>query len=527
MHYLKSYFKNKKNIKWYIFFLLLLTEICVQYLLAKDGDLDFIWHYKTGERIAIEHKIPMDNSFTWQTGTTWNQHEWLFDVIFYSFVKCFGLFGDLGLWYLINAIGVTACLAIAKPKHPNLFLFITAFTMIIMNTVPSCRPSLLTNYLFAFWVWLYYKNKDTMKRLVVSAIMGLFIANFHGGNIGFFVVIYLILIVIDIVFDLRNGESSLNKYRTAFGCILVFLGASCMCPLGYKIITNSLDISGLESTGYINEWQPKGFGYTEACVYLAIIISFGYTIYKNKFDRKQTSQILIVTALAVLSMVITRCTQQFWIAWVCLGMQYTLDFFYDFFLAFKRGIKRWLMILKSKDGTIDEAALNAVKPKKRKEANAVFVACIFSAVYTLFACMTYTVYSQSKYKTFNDLVDGRVSKTCLEAIEKNYVDGETKILNPYSDGNVLIYHNIKVFCDSRQSPYDNDTNNSLITLMKLGRKTKDEIDADFKKYDFNMVWTTTELPLDMYMETRDDFKRIAYDKDKKSSVYIKIDKDGK
>src|SRR5262249_24962944 len=49
--------------------------------LAREADIDFWWHLRTGEIIAKSGAIPRTHPFSFTAeGRTWTAHEWLWDL---------------------------------------------------------------------------------------------------------------------------------------------------------------------------------------------------------------------------------------------------------------------------------------------------------------------------------------------------------------------------------------------------------------------------------------------------------------
>ena len=99
------------------------------------ADADFWWHLRTGQLIFETHSIPHSDPFSYtNTGKTWIAHEWLSEIIIYSFYRL----GGYGLLILVFAMLITTTFYLVyllSKGHPYICLLYTS---------PSPRDGLLS-----------------------------------------------------------------------------------------------------------------------------------------------------------------------------------------------------------------------------------------------------------------------------------------------------------------------------------------------------------------------------------------------
>lgn len=171
--------KDKK--RYYLVILLILYLILgVIVITHRFGlDTDMLWHIKIGNDIISNQSVSIDNNYTWLSGSTWNQQEWLYDVIISTLVKYLGVWG----YYMPYGLGCILLFylsyTLSKPK--NIFIHVIIFS-IVMACVPlnvMNRPAEYSAFIFILFMWLYYKRGKRYHLLYMLA--GIFIGNFHCG----------------------------------------------------------------------------------------------------------------------------------------------------------------------------------------------------------------------------------------------------------------------------------------------------------------------------------------------------------
>lgn len=145
-------------------------------------DFDLWLHLKTGEVIVEQGFIPIKDIFSCtMAGQPWNNHSWLFQVIFYLALSIGGLDGLFMAQAII--IALTFCflflLSDIRRRH-YLTVFLLFLLMMLYQSRLTMRPDLLS--LLFFVVYIYILSLHLDKRLSLWALVGVQIlwVNVHG-----------------------------------------------------------------------------------------------------------------------------------------------------------------------------------------------------------------------------------------------------------------------------------------------------------------------------------------------------------
>ena len=80
--------KNNKKITWAFIFLIICLSFSMLLFMVRESD--YFWHIKAGEYMFKNGILKMD-IFSWFVkGKYWFSHEWLFEIIIYTFKLLFG-----------------------------------------------------------------------------------------------------------------------------------------------------------------------------------------------------------------------------------------------------------------------------------------------------------------------------------------------------------------------------------------------------------------------------------------------------
>lgn len=452
--------------------------------LSADNDTDILWHYKIGEQILETHEITLKNTFTWIEGSTWNQQEWLFDVILYFWVHTFGLAGYVVMNTIGMFFGLLICLHVSHTGQPVLFLF--AF-LVLHFCVRMCgRPGEYSVYFIVFFISLYGSEICRWRKLLYMALIGLFMANFHGGNICAMLCMYGVMLLTDFVLDQRDHSLKGKLYLLHLEELAVFAAASCICPMGPGILVNSILAAGSKTIPYIAEWMPYRMHFLEALLFVFGILSLGYFLGQSHFERNSTRNIALIAAFTVLTFISYRNRVILLHLWLCFGAGLSMDMVYQLFRA--------------KEEIIHFPGERIKKQIAIPTVMTVFVASIL-----------FTVWRIGKYRTFSSYGDRYCSPQILEILERE--KGENvRILAPYVLSNSLLFHDIPVSFDSREYPYDTKNITILLEDFKTGEEDLSYSTDFVKKYDFDYVWTDKRTyRIELSMERNENYEKVYED----------------
>lgn len=467
--------------------------ICISILLGTamilHFDSDILWHYKLGEEIIKTGRISLQDTFSWQPNLVWVQHEWLYDIILYGIIKIGDSIGFLLIYTLNMFLTLYIGNKMNKVNNNLLYTIIVTIVIIIIPKNMFNRPSEFSVWVLVLMVYLY--NKDIKYKSMIYALVGLFIANFHGGVIITLLAAQMILILIDVVTDYRNSKHiDIKNIIEKLKYTLCFLAATLINPSGILLYKTIFKVSGLETTKFISEWHSLSTNYQLGVLIMLIVISLGYRCKSKDFLKDDNLKIGIIIAFLILGMVSQKGLLLFEYLWIIFGYRYLEEFLDQFFKGYKLN-KKAIKIFKT----------------------------ITPALLVFFIFGSYTVLGQS-IQPFNTYVNRNVSINILNKLKELK---DIKVLHDYNYGNWLIYNDIKCFIDSRQFPYESGlgNNRSLNDYMDAINSHSSKKIKDFiKKYDFDYIVVSDNLDLDWYLENNSNYKLLITD-----SIEVKNSKD--
>lgn len=454
-------------------------------------DSDILWHYKLGEEIVKTYSISLSNNFSFLTGTEWIPQEWLYEIILYDIVSTMGLIGFMGICF-INSIIMWV---ITLKNKDNKVLFVVIATILLYTTPRNTgnRPSEFSMYFLLIIICLYNKNMKNIKKLIYF-ILGIFIANFHGGTLIVLLAIWIIMIANDIFSDWHSKTKIyINYYGNKILELILFILGTLINPSGIKLLTTIIKIPSLNTTKYIQEWKPTEINYLLGIIIAAIIVSFGYNIGKHGIKRKDLQIILICTALLILSLHSMKAFILFDIVWMMYGYNYLEEMLYDIFY---NKISKFNIIIKWLKTPIPAILIG--------------LSIIFIQLINL------------GHNSFDKYVNSFTNEKIINELEDRYTD-DTKILASYSNGNYILYNNMKCFVDTRQWPYAKELSKykALDELCYIANNNDnyEKIDKFLDKYKFDYIWTSKDFDISRYLESRDTYELLISTKSNSSKTY--------
>ena len=478
-------------------------------------DTDLLWHLKIGEDIVATKSIFINNAYTWLQNTVWTQQEWLFDIMLYGIVSIGGIVG----FYLIHLSSqfLYIKLSIKSNKYHfdllALVVFLTMYMFLPFNQ--ANRPAEYSTYLVVLMIWLYDKSFRT--KPVVYFGIGVFIANFHCGAavalltiMGF---IFAIDLVLNFAFNRMNHIPFTLTRRFIFQYIIscmLFIAGLCINPYGIKQVKNMFSVMNLNSTQYINEWKPfVTHSYLVWIMIIAIAISFGYALYKHKWEKDTTIHIALMSAFLVLSLTSIKGFVMFYYMFMMYGYKYFDEMIYDF-------LKRMNL---SREFNFKKLHFSFPEklPHKKMIYSFLFIVCLMFGT----SVAVFNQKSMDNLVSLNEtqyITDDTISE--LQTIAENK-EGTFNILNGYVTGNYLLYHDIPVFIDARQMPYSKEFgwSTAVDDYFDTNYNDYEAMDKFFDKYNFNYVICNGEYNINNYMQRVSNSWYLKYS-DTDSGIYI-------
>lgn len=532
--------KKVKNINWFqIQIHLIVFSICVflASFMVFDGTIDYdvLWHLKQGE-VYLEHGVNTNDYLSWQSGLTWTTAEWLYEVLIYLITKYTGAIGFTVLLALSTYQIYGWALKKNGTSHPFIFLIILGITFMFPKNIYN-RPGefqILFATIVIYWA-LYNRNKLWLKQIIA----GLFLANFHGGQVvtllatlGIIDFVTLIhLVVVDDSFIKENDKKILKDITSQ---IILMLLASLINPMGIEMYTVGMKVPKMYSTQFIDEWQTWNIGIASGILILLTIIAIQTSQRFRKFNWRTLNILAIISAYAILSIRTQRLAGYLQAFIILFGYNYIIEFYewIQIKVAQQRvnSLRLQLSREKPSDAKDDEwglykDALNARLDKMLNKLTATRVISDTQEVQTntvgraetpTKSKMIYTVIyigiilfdilwinaQAVDVKTFGDLADKNTEFQIeiVEYLKDNNIND--KIFCGYTTGGWLIWNDVKQFIDSRQQPFTEEiSGNTQLddTLHAVrGNDVYEDMVKLFDKYDIDYVlWDSAELGCDI------------------------------
>ena len=532
--------KKVKNINWFqIQIHLIVFSICVflASFMVFDGaiDYDVLWHLKQGE-VYLEHGVNTNDYLSWQSGLTWTTAEWLYEVLIYLITNYTGAIGFTVLLALSTYQIYGWALKKNGTSHPFIFLIILGITFMFPKNIYN-RPGefqILFATIVIYWA-LYDRNKLWLKQIIA----GLFLANFHGGQVvtllatlGIIDFVTLIhLVVVDDSFIKENDKKILKEITSQI--ILMFL-ASLINPMGIEMYTVGMKVPKMYSTQFIDEWQTWNIGIASGILVLLTIIAIQTSQRFRKFNWRTLNILAIISAYTILSIRTQRLAGYLQAFIILFGYNYIIEFYewIQIKVAQQRvnSLRLQLSREKPSDAKDDEwelykDALNARLGKMLNKLTATRVISdtqevqtntveraetptkskiIYTVIYIgiiLFDILWINAQAVD-VKTFGDLVDKNTEFQIeiVEYLKDNNIND--KLFCGYTTGGWLIWNDVKQFIDSRQQPFTEEiSDNTQLddTLYAVrGNDVYQDMIKLFDKYDIDYVlWDSGELGCDI------------------------------
>lgn len=463
---MKKMNENKKT-----FIALTIYVICMSLflLVTMRSESDYYWHIKAGEYM-FNHGILKKDVFSWYLyGKYWMSHEWLFEIILYSFKLVFGS-AHLLVYGFVCMCSLQFIMFLANKegylKNINFSMIWVTLSMILIVYMQG-RPHLISFNLLALTIWfLYdtYRNEDS-KLIYFLPLISIIWANVHGGSSNLTYIFCFIFLIVGLfnfnrpkIYMDRLSKKQMLKYLIiaiiCMLCVNINIHGFKMFVYPYQNMMNKVMINN------IAEWLPTNLNFPGHWVYMLIVV---FIFFVMIFSKKKIS--FIDLALFGISIVLGFKNIRFW------GYTYIIMSFVIFNYVGKR---------KLDIGT-----------------NTILI--IVSVMLVAFFCLS----TNNIHKQLNS---GYLVKKDIEAIKKVK---PKRLFNMYNYGGELIYNDIPVFIDGRADLYSNYNYLDYLSISDLRVNYIDLIE----KYDFDYLLVSNQYSIDTYLKNNSDYEQIYENKE--------------
>lgn len=477
-------------------FMIAAASFNVYVYVCKKIDIDILWHYKLGEEIIQNKCITLANNFTFLKDTEWLPQEWIYETMLYIITSKIGMIGFFGLTFLNTIL----LISLALKNIDNKIIFMIGYIIMWYSTPRNMgnRPSEFSVYFILLSIYLYNKNIGKLKK-VLLLLFGILVANFHGGVILIISALWLIMLANDIFFDIyTKNRLSIKAYLSKALEFILFIIGTCINPSGFKLLSTIVKISTLNTTQYIAEWLPTEVNYILGIFIILITISFGYYIGKQGIKREDTQIMLINAGLLVLALHSQKAFLVFDAVWIIYCYKYLEYLISDVFKG---------------------KSLRIAKIANRLR---VLVPALLIVVSIASISLVKETVTTNNFNDYVVSVSEQSSNDVLNNIKDVYTD-DTKILAGYKHGNTLVFNNIKCFVDTRQWPYSKELSkySALDDLFYVETNLQDTeyIDNFLNKYNFDYIWTSSELDLNNYFKNNGNYSLVMSTDTKEESLW--------
>lgn len=452
---------------------------------------DFWWHIKMGEWICEHGYIPKTDIFSWygiQVELHCTPQEWLSEVIFF---QIYHYAGEIGI-YLFSFCCAFAMLVLLWKQAKQYIeknvlisgIFFVALPAVLYNFFYG-RPQVFGFFLLYFdlkCLYAFWKNQNS-RWIYLVPILACCWSNLHGGSSNLSYLLCIVVLIAGMmpweIGCIHTKRFSVKSRMKLLGVTILSILAILVNPVGTEILTYPYVNMGDDfMLSMISEWRaPDAKSILELVLYFLPIglMLLGF------FAEKEEIQWLDLLMLGFFLLLFLRSVR-FIILWDIAAC----------FCAF-----RYMPLC------------NVKELKTKGEKGVMVLAGVFLLI--LSGNGIGKLYQTCKN---GEMISRVMSEEMIHEIER---DNPQRILNDYNLGEALIFHDIKVFIDSRVDLYERDhILQDAASLMYLVPMVEGETDVDveqlFEKYQFDGVVMQKDRAFYTYMKSHPErFKLIKED----------------
>lgn len=255
---------------------------------------DTAWHIKVGEWIISNKEIPKIDSFSLLSSNlklNFMAHEWLFGVMSYVIDNIFSLNGLFIITSLFVFFSYTYSI-FKSGANLSALLISTLFIFFQFSNHIVCRPATFSAILVVYLGYVFAFENNNIKRLIITSLGLLFLANFQGG---FSTLVLIQFLWITICKSILNKKFDMLAFSTLGICFLV----SCINPYGiyihkYLLITNK------NITQYSTDYLPFSFSNIWQLGIVLTIIILSIIGYVRKKEKNVLDLLIVFMYLAMM-----------------------------------------------------------------------------------------------------------------------------------------------------------------------------------------------------------------------------------
>jgi hypothetical protein len=454
------------------------------------SDPDTWWHLAAGEYMVTNNNIPHHDIFSWTVaGEPWITHEWLSEVVFYTFYLA-------GKFYGVLLVVLSAALLLllfywkllSKAQDSFIVAALTLFVVgILLTPFMEIRPQIFSYLFFVIFLFVLYSFVQGKRdSIFILPFLTVIWANVHGS---FFLGPALVLLFLVCGLPRHcDGEGKIahhpldNRRITRLGVSLVLcLLAVLINPNALKLLVYPLQTLGdPQMTDNIQEWLSPNFHELYYQIFLAYYLMTFLTLV---ICRKK---ILLIDILLFVLFGIAAFLHIRFIAYALLVSSLMWPRYFSFNPGFRINLSRVKTIILPLTVILYGVVLFGKAPPQ----------------------------SAIDHK-FTPADDGYFPVEALTYLKANPITG--KMLNDYGWGGYLIWNRReeKVFIDGRADVYIKKVFADYRKITKLKPEAADLL-AD---YGIDYVLMPCESPLVQALKFSPDW-RVLYE-DEKAAILVR------
>lgn len=423
---------KKESIRNILFSLTgILGFILVMYARSSIFISDTAWHIKVGEWILQNKSFPRYDTFSLLSSNlelNFMAHEWFFGIIAYLIDSLFSVNGLFIITTLFVFFSYIYSIIKSKAILPAL-LVASLFIFFQFSGSISCRPSTFSAILVVYLGYVFAFENNNVKRLIITSLGLLFLANFQGG---FSTLVLIQFLWITICKSILNKKFDMFAFSTLSICFLV----SCINPYGIYIhkyfVTTSNSI-----TMYNTDYLPFSFSSIWQLGVVLVIVILSIVGYVKECSKEKDSKVKDKNNEKLLDLLI-----MFMYLAMVLYYKRTLDMFNYAFIIYMSKHLSWLF-------------------NKKIVNNICYIVVNLASL-----CLLCLVMSQEELP--NKSTEDYIKQNIIGEEVYNNLKGQ-RINNTMGSGGYLIYVDEKPFIDTRTDVFIEEFGNP--NLLELSAKS--------------------------------------------------------
>lgn len=296
---------QQKNLFFNIIIFLMVFFIAIRIPL----DSDFWWHIRSGQLTVNNQQIILEDQTSFSTfGTSWINHSWLAQIIYFMVYQ---YSGHLGIMLLVAIIATSSMLFVflRLKGSPILNGFVLLLGVLTTAVIWSPRPQLLSLFLFSVVSFLIFDQGIPNSKRIFGLIISIFLlwGNLHAGfSAGILLLIlYFIGLALDLIFQDEFSHHINKKELITWGAVIAISSLIVLInPNGlgvWKVQFDTISIPTLQNL--IPEWASPNFHelYQQPFLWLWILLVFTFMVNRSKFSYTEILPLLVFGAMGFIS----------------------------------------------------------------------------------------------------------------------------------------------------------------------------------------------------------------------------------